>query len=151
MNSPIHAILTEIRNRYTFEEVSFLDIRKIESIYQICSIVNTRSDKCAYLRITFYGLDENVVFEDIVFDFSLIEKQINIDNFYFIINKILYKEAYGVELKDSNNCILKKKIEKSSLGFLKVKTRNKQAGIIEKNNENEKKEDKRITIFDYIE
>ena len=109
MNSSIiHDIINDIRLNYAGKTVSMIDIRRIENKYKICSIVNTRYQKCAFLRITCYATEE-MVFEDVVFDYSAIEIDINdVHEFIFKISKLLYEGAYNVLLVDEYKPKLRK-------------------------------------------
>lgn len=115
-NSPIHEILNDIRSKYTGLEVSILDIRRIEELFKICSILNTRNGDTAYLRITAYGM-RGVAFEDICIDFT--KFHFNADDvhcFIFQLSKALYEVAYGVHLIDGSE-ILVEELKRPNLDF----------------------------------
>ena len=101
-DSPIHLLLNDIRIKYSGKKCSLIDVRNIENQYNICSILNTRNDGIASLRITSFGLKQ-VVFEDISVDlFHISFDENNPHNYIFNLNKSLYEIAYGIELIDDN-------------------------------------------------
>lgn len=101
-DSPIHLLLNDIRIKYSGKKCSLIDIRNIENQYNICSILNTRNDGIACLRITCFGLKQ-VMFEDICLDStSLPNNKKDSHNYIFNLNKALYEVAYGIDLDDSS-------------------------------------------------
>lgn len=112
-DSPIHIILNDIRKSYSNKKCSMIDIRNIENKYRICSVVNTRANNCAFLRITSYGLKE-VLFEDVCLDYSQINADTSdIHRFIYTISKGLYEMAYGVFLEDVNDRLIDEDVEPS--------------------------------------
>ena len=115
-NSPIHEVLNDIRSKYTGMEASILDIRRIEELYKICSILNTRNGDTAYLRITAYGL-KGVAFEDICIDFAKFHYDTDdVHQFIFQLSKALYEVAYGVCLIDGADVLIEE-LKRPSLDF----------------------------------
>lgn len=115
-NSPIHEILNDIRSKYTGSEASILDVRRIEELYKICSILNTRNGDTAYLRITSYGM-KGVAFEDICIDFTKFHYDTDdVHQFIFQLSKALYEVAYGVSLVDGADIIIEE-LQRPNLDF----------------------------------
>lgn len=111
--SAIHKAINDIRKNYSNSEMSLIDVHNIEEMYQICSIFNTRNDCEAFIRITSFGSGE-ILFEDIVLNFADLKKDnINFDDLMFHIKKILYKNAYNIDLKE-DKCALLKSYKKPS-------------------------------------
>ena len=123
IDSPIHELLTDIRKKYTGKKVSIIDIRNIEEKYHLCSLMNIRNDGCAFLRITSFGCDE-VVFEDIVINTNLVNKDTSIDDLMFKLNQLLYENAYGVVLIKSDKSIIDVPITMPSYDFHTLKEEN---------------------------
>ncbi len=110
-DSPVHLLLNDIRKKYSGKKCSMIDIHIIESQYNVCSILNTRNDGIAFLRITCFGLKQ-VMFEDICLDISTIScNPEKLHNYIFKIEKALYEMAYGVKLVDDNVALLKRHVK----------------------------------------
>lgn len=119
-DSPIHLLLNDIRIKYSGKKCSLIDIRNIENQYNVCSILNTRNDGIAYLRITSFGLKQ-VMFEDICIDTAtLSNNQKDSHNYIFNLNKALYEVAYGIILEDRNIPIIDE-YQKPSIDFYTIK------------------------------
>jgi len=119
-DSPLHLLLNDIRIKYSGKKCSLIDIRNIENQYNVCSILNTRNDGIAYLRITSFGLKQ-VIFEDICLDSTtLSNNHKDSHNYIFNLNKALYEVAYGIVLEDKNIAIIDE-YQKPSIDFYAMK------------------------------
>lgn len=151
IDSPLHQLISEIRCRFSGKKVSIVDIRNIENTYKLCSFVNTRNDKCAFLRITSFGCGE-VVFEDLVLNIDLIKINDSYDELMFTINKILFENAYGVILINSDKQLLKCPIEKPTFDFQtmneEIERLRKRCLELENKTVNNKEQ---ISLFDFTE
>ena len=151
VDSPIHLLLNDIRVKYSGKKCSLLDIRNIENQYNICSILNTRCDGVAFLRVTCFGLKQ-VVFEDICLDQTpIISDTKNLHNYIFNLNKMLYEVAYGIYLEDSNITLLDEYIE-PDIDFHtmceEIKNLKEKCNELEKQVEKiENNENKQISLF----
>ena len=150
-DSPVHLILNDIRKKYSGKKCSMVDIHIIENKYNICSIMNTRNDGTAFLRITCFGLKQ-IMFEDICLDISNVScNPERLHNYIFKINKALYEIAYGIKLEDSNEPLLKRHL-KPDIDFYTMN--NEIKSLKEKSAELEKKvqkinenDNKQISLF----
>ena len=151
IDSPLHELISEIRCRFSGKKASIVDIRNIENTYKLCSFVNTRNDNCAFLRITSFGCGE-VVFEDLVLNLDLIKKIESHDELMFAINKILFENAYGVILIDSDKQLLNYPIEKPTFDFQtineEIEKLRKRCLELENKTSNNKEQ---ISLFDFNE
>jgi hypothetical protein len=106
IESPIHYIISEIRDKYSNKDVSILDIRRLEFNYKICSIMSIRNNDSVVIRLTSFGFN-GVNFEDFSIDISKLNlSSLNLDNL-FEINRISYNLIYGVKLVNENTYLLK--------------------------------------------
>lgn len=123
LDSPFHELITDIRKRYTGKKVSMVDIRNIEEKYHLCSFTNIRNDNCAFLRITCFGCDE-VVFEDLVVNTNIISSTAKPEELMFALNKLLFENAYGVILVDSDKSVIDIPINEPTYNFHTLKEEN---------------------------
>ncbi len=150
-DSPLHLLLNDIRIKYSNKRCSLIDIRNIENQYNICSILNTRNDGIAYLRITSFGLKQ-VMFEDICLDSNHILNDLNDShNYIFKLNKALYEVAYGIMLEDEIVPLIKE-YQNPSIDFdtmeKEIKTlKEKYDALEEKMRKVDSKEKNQISFF----
>lgn len=105
IESPLHFIINEVRNKYSGKSISNTDLRKIEYNYKICSILNFRDNNIASLRITSFGI-KGVNFEEIQLDLNFLDSQDSLGNKLFCIYRMLYKMAYDIDLNESRESTL---------------------------------------------